>query len=318
MKTEILLKEGKKQIPEENKEVIEHDLYENKDINYETKALTLQQDGYDVFTSDDYHVYKEQELTSIQSLFTRIQVDNLGTSVILETGDFETIWREEMQSTTITKNANISKITIKMHELIAAPIISRRLLQLSQFDVRSYVKKNVTRSLLYNMDLSTMIGNGIHEPAGILSYDIVFENPKKQDLFAMKLNPKVLIADLLKMENQLPLIYRNGAAWIISRTLFNELQSALLNMPNGNGTHALIRDGINYQLFGRKVVIFDGLNENNKKIQVILIHPSAYTVLDNPNLDVIENNQDVDVKLIFIKNFGGAVTNPKAMILGAI
>jgi HK97 family phage major capsid protein len=308
----------------ENDMVIEHNLYEVQDANrtqlknYETKALTLKKEGgEDVFLPNESVQYSTDNLTSIQSLFTKIFVNNLGANVILETGNFEALWREEMKLINSTKTNSINKITIKMHEIVAAPIISRRLINVSQFDVREYVRKNIERSILTTMDYATILGDGNNQPSGILNNEISFKDiyePNK--IKAVKINKETLVEDLLKMENQLPLMYRDGASWIISRSLFNHIQMYLLKVPNG--INALMRDGITYRLFGRKVMIFDGLDNNEKEIHGILIHPCAYTVLENPHMDIIENNQDIDVKLIFIKNFGGAVTNHQALIVGEL
>lgn len=302
---------------EENSPILQHSLYENTKFNYDTKSLTSKgENGEDLFSPSQTCGLDGGDLISLQKFYTRIQVNNLGANIVLETGNFEALWREELKNIPPTKNDPIIKTTIKMHEIVAAPVISRRLAHLSEFDVRSYVQKNVERSILHQMDLATISGDGIHQPMGIINGDLCYEKQEKNKILAIKLNKKTIMEDLLKMETQLPLMYRNGAAWIISRGLFNEIQTQLLHNPNS--ICGLVRDGIYYRLFGRPVVIFDGLDYSKKKIHCILIHPSGYTVIEDHHMEIIENNQEIDLKLIFVKNFGGAITNHQGIILGEV
>jgi len=296
---------------------LQHHLYENTKLNYETKALALKgENGEDLFSTSKTYVMEEGHLTSLQKCYTRLQVNNLGANIVLEAGNFEALWREELKNIAPTKNDPIIKTTIKMHEIVATPVISRRLANLCEFDVRNYVQKNVERSILHQMDLATITGDGLHQPMGIINADLCYDKAEKNKILTIKLNKKTLMEDLLRMETQLSLLYRNGASWIISRGLFNEIQTLLLHTPHS--LHGLVRDGLDYRLFGRPLMIFDGLDYSKKKIHCILIHPSGYTVIEDHHMDIIENNQDIDLKLIFVKNFGGAITNYQGIILGEV
>jgi HK97 family phage major capsid protein len=293
---------------------ISHQLYENTNKNYETKSLTsVKENGEDIFSPHETYNLKDNQYTSIKSCFTCIEAPHAGANIILETGGFEALWRKELEDIKSTKTSPLEKITIKMHELIAAPVISRRLMNLSQIDIRKYVQNNVERSFLYETDLSILLGDGEQKPIGILNNEISDKYDEKK-LLVCPIKKTTIIEDLLKIENILPMMYRSNATWIISRNLFNEIQICLLKNPQS--LFGLVRDGINYRLFGRKVMIFDGLNNNKKNIDAILVHPSAYTIIEDPHIDIIENNQNIDLKLIFIKNFGGGITNHKAIVLG--
>lgn len=289
-----------------------YDLYDN---NYETKALTVRnENGTDLFVPHETKIITAKPPASLTSLYTVVNGDGLGVDVVLEAGNFECFWRNELEEVPKTKTTPIEKITIKMHEIVSAPVTSRRMANLAQFDARAYMQRNVERFFIYKTDAATINGNGIKEPMGILSYDNAYNKFETHKLCVCKIYKPTLLRDLFAMETQLPLIYRNDAAWIISRELFNEIQNLLLS--NSNSLGDFVRDGRHYRLFGRKVMIFDGLSENKKNIHCILINPVGYTVVMDPHTDVIENTQEIDLKLIFVRNFGGGVTDYKAIILG--
>lgn len=276
--------------------------------NFEIKSLT----NNDTFIADNYQILPEEIPVnfSIQSCFSHIYVTNLGTNIIIETNKFDAYWYKEKDEILESKNEAIKKITIKLHQLVSKVILSRNLLNNAPFNIKEYIKKNVYRKFLEEMDNVVLFGNGEEKPLGLLNEQ--FSLKKEEDkIFGVEIT-KNIFSSLFQMEIELPHIYKKESKWILTRNLFLEITKNLLETKNN--LYEIIKDEIGYKLFGRRLFIVDVPVETN--IEAILIHPSAYTIVEDTKVDIIENQQDIDIKYIFLKNFGGNITNKKAIIFG--
>lgn len=286
--------------------------------NYEKKSLKLYNDGEALLQPSDINFLGEDALNPIYKLFTNMIGSNLGTNVALEMGNFQSIWREEMSEVTSTKTNSLSKIHIKMNELVSAPLVSRRALSISTLNLKEYIRNNVEISFSQQIDRALLFGDGIKEPKGILQYVEDKDKEGKPLITVVNMEKNNIINSLLEMENRLPRIYKKQAVWLMSRSMHQLIQKGFYTQKD---SHFVInRDDINYRLLNRKLYICDELDSesNINKVFCILAHPMAYTTIENSNVEIIENNLELDVKLIFIKYFGGALTDPKAILLGTL
>jgi len=286
--------------------------------NYEKKSLKLNNDGENFLYPSTVDYLTQEHLSPIYTLFTNMRGDNLGTNVVLEIGNFQSVWREEMEEIRSTSTNPLAKVHIEMKELIASPFVSRRALNVSTLNLKEYIRKNVLVSFTQQIDKALLFGDGIKEPKGILRYMEDKTKDNKPVITSLALSKDKLLASLLEMENRLPSIYKKQAIWLMSRSLHQMIQHSFYNQKENH--FVINRDDINYRLFNRKLYICDELDgdKNTHKINCILVHPMAYTTIENDQVEVIENNLEVDMKLIFIKYFGGALTDSKALILGSL
>ncbi len=291
-----------------------------KDSNYEKKSYSLTENGKNLFDPLTTHVIEDEVKITLNNYFNKIIVNDIGANIILEVSNTDAIWRKELANIE-SKTEKINKITINLNELVAYKVFSRKFMYLNQFDVKKTIYKSVETNFINKLNEGILFGDGIHEPKGILTYD-TSETKQNNKILQVKIKTTSILADLLNMESILISNYINNSEclWIISRKLYMILQQNIFALNNNplvnNGAFALSKNGnVNY-LFNIPMIIVNDFA--NKKTDIILIHKDAYTILENPNIDYVENYQEIDIKLYFIKYFGGAVTNYNGIVLGEL
>jgi HK97 family phage major capsid protein len=321
--------ENQKQINSVNENSLEIFLNENsvnniKNTNYEKKSYITNNENNESLFPPSTVIYNKNKFKklSLSEFFKKIIVNDSGAHIVLESYNDEAIWRKELESIQDKKNI-IPKITIPLHELASAPVISRRFMNINQFNVKEFINESVKEDFLFKIDKAILFGTGENQPKGILSYDIC-QNSEINKLLTIRFNLNDIMGSLINMESALDAKYLNEeeSIWIISRKLYIGLQKEIFKLNNhplvNSGIFGFSREGtINY-LFNRPLLIVDGLENNKNKIEIILIHKNSYTVIENPHTEYIENQQDLDLRLFFIKYYGGGVTNHKAIVLGQV
>jgi HK97 family phage major capsid protein len=294
---------------------------EHTNENYEKKSYIMGEDGKNLLDPVTTHVIEEKEKFSLNNYFNRIIVNDIGANIILEISDMDAVWRKEL-ATIDTKPKKLNKITINLNELVSYKVFSRKFMYLNQFDVKKNIYKSVENNFITRLNDGILFGDGINEPKGILTYEKYKGNYQEGKIQIIDIDVNNVLGSLLEMESILISNYINNqeCLWIISRKLYLALQQSIFALNKNplinSGAFALSKHGnVNY-LFNIPMVIVNGFGEN--KTEIILIHKDAYTILENPQIDYVENYQDVDIKLYFIKYFGGAITNYKGVILGQL
>lgn len=286
--------------------------------DYEKKSYTLSENGKNIFDPLTTHIIENQTKYDLHNYFNKIIVNDIGVNIVLEISNNDAVWRKELDIVE-TKNQKINKMTINLNELVSYKIFSRKFMYLNQFDVRKNIHKSVETNFNNKLNEGILFGDGVNEPKGILVYE-TSENLENNKLLKVKVNPKTILVGLLNMESILISnnINNRECLWIISRKLYMLLQQSIFALNNNplvnNGAFALSREGNVTYLFNIPMVIINDFGE--KEVDIILIHKDAYTILENPQIDYVENSQDIDIKLYFIKYFGGAITNFKGIVLG--
>ncbi len=288
--------------------------------HYEKKSFSLMEDGKNLFDPISTHIIEEREKYTLNNYFNKIIVNDIGANIILEVSNTDAIWRKEL-AVVETQKEKINKITINLNELVSYKIFSRKFMYLNQFDVKKTIHKSVEVNFNKKLNEGILFGDGINEPKGILTYQV---SDKKEEgkILKTKIETKNIFAGLLNMESILisNQINNRECLWIISRKLYMLLQQNIFALNNNplvnNGAFALSKQGNITYLFNIPIIIVNDFS--NKEVDIILIHKDAYTILENPQIDYVENYQDIDIKLYFIKYFGGAVTNYNGIVLGAL
>jgi HK97 family phage major capsid protein len=297
-----------------------------KNNNYEKKSYIANNEQNESVFPPSSIIYNQNKFRklSLSEFFKKIIVNDMGAHIILESYNDDAIWRKELSTIPVDKGKIIPKITIPLHELAAAPVISRRFMNLHQFNVKELISDSVKEDFSFKIDKAILFGNGENQPKGILSYDTSLQRENNK-LLSIKFNINEIIPSLMSMESALDAKYLNEeeSIWIISRKLYILLQKEIFKLNNhplvNSGIFGFSREGTVNYLFNRPLLIVDGLesDQNNKnKIEIILVHKNAYTVIENPHMEYIENQQDLDLRLFFIKYYGGGVTNYKGVVMG--
>lgn len=286
-------------------------------IEYEKKALTLNNNEVPVVHPVDINFLNTiEEFTPIYKLFTNIKGNSLGTNVFLDMGKFNATWRGELEDVQTNGTSPIN-INVPIKELVASLPISRRLLDINNLNILSYIEKNIQKSFFEKIDLGVLYGKGDKEINGILPFFAA--NKKNKFITQVEVNVESLLINLLTMENKLPRIYKKQAFWLMSRTFHIAIQEYFYKNPI-NTTVIATRDDINYKLFNRPLYICDELDckENTENVHCILVHPNAYTIVEDLDVKTIQNNMELDFKINFIKYIGGSITDPSGIIFGIL
>lgn len=275
---------------------------------YEKKSISNYNEN-DVLMEKTNQVYSNKEILtgSLKSFFTRILIQkNTDLQLFWNDLQYGIKWRQDMEEVEETEaKINISHIPLK--EMIAAPKVSARFLNSSNLNVRQFIYERVMNRFTEEENRCFLFGNGEREISGILHAN----NIDKIKKISLK-DKKNIIEALLDMEHSLPNSYRSNSHWIMSRNLLLELEAYAYNKENNFN---LLKDGLNYTLFGRNIFIFE--HDKKTPFLCILIHQSAYVVIEKSQIDVIENPYicTPDTQFMFIKHMGAGLVNTNALVL---
>ncbi|OED45678.1 hypothetical protein AB836_00350 [Rickettsiales bacterium (ex Bugula neritina AB1)] len=283
---------------------IKNQIYEKKSIsNYDENNLLIEKNST---------TYSSEEITpgSLKEFFTRVVIQKPTDLQIYWNNDqYEIKWRKDMEEIEETDaEINISHIPLK--EMVANPKVSIRFLNSSShMDVKAFIFERIKNRFTEEENRCFLFGNGEKEIHGIL-HNMYFDTIKKVSLE----KSKNIIMALLEMEHKLPNVYKNDASWIMSRSFLLDLESYAYSKENNFN---LLKDGLNYTLFGRKIFIFDDNSYNKDKnyASCILIHKGAYVVMET-NITMMENPyfSPPDVQLVYRKYVGGGVVVKEAIV----
>lgn len=157
-------------------------------------------------------------------------------------------WFGEMNSSDMTKDFEMDKITLSQKRVGTAIELSQHLVNDSGIDIIGYSMNILARRLGSTIDAAVLIGNNTTEFQGIA-------NDSTIDGITTASSTKIEIDELLDLYNSMNPAYLNEAVWIMSRRTFNMISK----LKDAQGNYYLIRDvianGSAYKLFGQPVLI---------------------------------------------------------------
>ncbi len=110
---------------------------------------------------------------SIRQVANVVNVEATAYDVLIDHGELETGWADELSASTETGTGQLERISIPLYELSALPKVSQRLLDDSAFEVEGWLAGRIADKFARAEAASFISGNGVNKPTGFLTKTLV-------------------------------------------------------------------------------------------------------------------------------------------------
>ena len=214
-------------------------------------------------------------------------------------------------------NAGFQYVTLSDKRIGAQLQLTRTMLDLTPIDLFNYAITRVGTAAALAVERAMFVGSKDH-PDKTFSPILGSNDPSQRITLKTPKNPTV--EELIDIKNSINPSYLPGAAWYVSRAVFNVISK----LKDGDGSYLLFRsdvpsNGAAQTLMGFPIYVTDALANADEQI-VFGNMQRGYVVTDSPDtrLDVItsDTTQAVnDGALIVLNSHGdGAVVDPYAFV----
>lgn len=218
--------------------------------------------------------------------------------------------------------AALKTVTLTQKRVAASFQLTNDLINDSAVDVVNYAVDRVSRAIARTIAREILVG-----PQGEESADSGFKPIiGDADIATVALVAGgITVENLIDMYSKLHQAYQTGAAWVVSKAVFQEIAK----LKDGDGRY-LIFQGIvdgnpDYRLFNAPVYIDDALDKAANGQQLIFGNfNEGYAVMVKKAMSLVHVTQDTTQALagghlvVMDSYLDGAVKNPDAFIIGAV
>lgn len=234
-------------------------------------------------------------------------------------------WVEEIDNRGPTDTPEISKITIKLHEMYAQPRVTQQILFDSVLNLESWIVDKIADSFRMLENSAFLFGNGVNKPVGLFSYNAqAGVKVKIEELLVQNAKTNPSASKNLTLDNLLSLMYLldseylDNASWIMSPNALRVIRglkdatsgvylwqpafeksspSSLLGYPIGLSRELPIGDKP-----GDQPIAFGDFNQ-------------GFVILDSTRNVFIRDQYTFKpfISFYFSKRVGAAVVNPNAI-----
>ncbi|MEL7459776.1 MAG: phage major capsid protein [Pseudomonadota bacterium] len=110
---------------------------------------------------------------SIRQVANVVNVEATAYDVLIDHGELETGWADEVSASTETGTGTLERITIPLYELSALPKVSQRLLDDSAFSVEDWLAGRIADKFARAEAGAFISGDGVNKPTGFLTKSLV-------------------------------------------------------------------------------------------------------------------------------------------------
>lgn len=177
--------------------------------------------------------------------------------------------------------------------------------------------EDVVRAMTVALEQAILNGNGTTQPKGILTEEVDTEK-----VIEIQAGQKIEFDTLIDAESKLEMAYQSGTVWFMNRATAVSLNG--LKDANGNPIMRMtqgLSGGLEYSIFGRKIVLTDYLPPMNATIEqdecvAFLFNPKDYTLNTNLNMTIkkYEDNEADDFITKAIMLVDGKVVDKNSLI----
>ena len=112
---------------------------------------------------------------SIRAVARVVQVEATAYDVLVDHGDIGAGWISESDASVADPTPTVSRISVELHELSAAPSASQRILDDTAFDMEAWLAERIADRFLRAESDAFVNGTGANQPAGFLTKTMVPE-----------------------------------------------------------------------------------------------------------------------------------------------
>lgn len=214
----------------------------------------------------------------------------------------------------------LKAVTLKQKRVAAALQLTNQLVNDSAVDIVEYATRRLSRSAAKAIERGILIGHKSGEDADDTFRPIIGDaNVLSHTVAAVN---ELTVEEILDIYGTLNPAYLDGAAWIVSRAVFNKM----LKLKDGDGSYLVFRTIVEgrpgYTLLGCPVYVSDVLKDNATSQVVFGNITEGYGMLIKKDMNLVAVTADTTQALaggrlyVLDAYMDGAVVNPKAIVVG--
>jgi HK97 family phage major capsid protein len=296
------------------------------------KSLSVGSDpegGYGVPHAISKQIIKTLEHWSeFRKLARQVTISTDAMEMLVDKDEAGAGWVSETDPREETKTPELAKIRIPVHEMYARPRVTQKLLDDSQLNIEHWLVQKIGEKMARMENKAFLFGNGIHQPRGLLSYEL---RPSQNwewgtiETFQTKADGEFHGDEgadmLITMSEALESGYRQGATWLMPRTVMTALRQMRLSKKYAGQyiwQKSLESRGPD-MLLGYPVVCMDDLPPLVKGMPSTSLlfgnFKEAYQVVDRSGTRVLRDPYSAKpyVELYVTRRVGGGMVNSKAV-----
>lgn len=214
-------------------------------------------------------------------------------------------------------NPNMESIIVTSARIGSALTLSKALVYSSEVDIVDYAQKLISRRINKGVNKALIKGADVDGTKIVEGLEQVTTTGD----VTVKTTNVLEINDVLNVLAAMPRQYVNGAKWVVSTEIFNELNK----LQDGNGQYYMVKDVQNdklvYRLFSLPVVINDNISANlgaDEKVLFLVNFQEAYKGIAKQDLDLqlVEGTEEKRKSAVVVLGdtyLGARCVNPQAI-----
>ena len=265
---------------------------------------------------------------SIRSIANVIQIESATYEVLVDRNDLGSSWINDSETTLAQSSTpNINIIKIDLSEMAALPKISQRLLDDSAFDIESWLVGRISDKFARAEGASLIIGSGINQPKGILTYSLTAlapNTPNWQNLSYIATGHASDFKNDNPTESLIDLVYSLAAGYRANATFVmnSKTAGAVRKMKDTDGRFLWgdsMVTGEPARLLGYPVLIAEDMHDVGANQYPIAFGDfnAGYTIVERPDMRIQRDpfTQKPHVLFFATKRVGGGVVDFEAIRL---
>lgn len=188
-----------------------------------TTALSGTYGGYLVSPSMQKIISTELDSTSFMRKICSVQNISSSALDVIDDSSFDASWNSETGTVSTTNSTVLNKSTIKVHELIAQPQVTQKLLDDASIDIEDWLAQQLASKFSQAEEQAFLVGTGdtYNQPRGITTYTdssiTIVESDNTN-------NGGIDAKDIIDLYYGLKEQYVNGACFIMPRAAVSAIR----------------------------------------------------------------------------------------------
>ncbi len=258
-------------------------------------------------------IFESSPLRALATVET-ISTDSL--EMVIDDDEASASWTGETTTITETDTPQVGLLTIPVHNLYAEPRATQKVIDDTAINLEQWLANKVADQFARTEADAFFNGTGVNKPRGILTYSDwavagTYERGKVEQVDSGS-NGTYDGDDLIELQGTLKEAYRNGAVWLMKRSVFTTLLKI-----KANNEYILsdfrTQSGSGFTLLGNPVYFADGMAAAATGSLSIAYGNFAqgYTIVDRIGVRILRDPFTAKpfVKYYTTKRVGGDVTN---------
>ena len=259
---------------------------------------------------------------SLRSVANVVQIESPTYEVLLDKSDIGNGWATEMGPLGDTETPKVEKISIALHELIAMPKATQRLLDDASFDLETWLAERIAEKFARAEATAFITGSGSDRPRGIMNVPMA-PNATATDgqVGTIQTGASGGFSETAPANALIDLVYALDAPYRANATFVmnSRVAGMVRKLRDGDGRYLWsdsLTAGEPARLLGYPVLISEDMpppSANSKSIAFGDFR-QAYTIAERPDLRILRDPYSAKPHVLFYatKRVGAGVVDTRA------